>query len=209
MEGMDKRYDGHMWTKTMTTNITNNLNLTFWSSTCVVHLRCENPHCEYLQRTDRALLFNETKFDGFTKEPFLISGPPPLGSLLVCKMCKKPPKCMSLCKARIFYIYEDHRMQRACIHLGQHQHPVRIGDYRDARKKIDALIEEHVEQTPQATVSKIVMDASKDLVGELLLCNEGDPSMVLTLKDLEPIFDSCKELNSSNLRNRVYTFKYL
>ena len=48
MDGMDKHYDGHMWTKTMTTNITNNLNLTFRSSICVGHLRCENPHCEYL-----------------------------------------------------------------------------------------------------------------------------------------------------------------
>ena len=52
------------------------------------------------------------------------------------------------------------------------------------------------------------MEASKDLIDELLLCNEGDPPMVLTLKDLEPIFDSCKELNSPSLRNRVYTFKY-
>ena len=209
MEDMDKRYDGHMWTKTMTTNITNSLNLTFWSSTCVSHLRCENLHCEYLQRTHRALSFNETEFDGFTKEPFLISGPPSLGSMLVCKMCKEPPKCMSLCRARIFYVYGDHTMERACIHLGQHQHPVRIGIYRDARKKIDALIEEHVERTPQATVSKIVMEARKDLVGELLLCNEGNPPMVLTFKDLEPVFDSCKKLNSPSLRNRVYTFKYL
>ena len=29
MDGMDKRYDGHVWTKTLTTNISNNLNLTF------------------------------------------------------------------------------------------------------------------------------------------------------------------------------------
>ena len=145
MEGMDKRYDGHMWTRTMTINITNNLNLTFRSSTCFGYLRCENPHCEYLQHSHRALSFNETKFDGFTKEPFLKSGPPPLGSSLVCKMCKEPSKCMSLYKARIFYVYRDHRMQRACIHLGQHQHPVRISDYGEARKKINALIEEQIE----------------------------------------------------------------
>ena len=53
------------------------------------------------------------------------------------------------------------------------------------------------------------MEASKDLVGELLLRNEDDPPMVLILKDLEPIFDTCKGLNSPSLRNRVYTFKYL
>ena len=38
MDGMDKRYDGHVWTKTQSTNITNNLSLTFRSSICVGHL---------------------------------------------------------------------------------------------------------------------------------------------------------------------------
>ena len=32
MFGMDKQYDGHVWTKTVTTNISNVLNLSFWSS---------------------------------------------------------------------------------------------------------------------------------------------------------------------------------
>ena len=50
MFGMDKQYDGHAWTKTVTTNIINILNLSFRSSSCVGHLRCENLHCEYLQR---------------------------------------------------------------------------------------------------------------------------------------------------------------
>ena len=36
-------------------------------------------------------------------------------------------------------------MQKACIHLGQYEHPIRIGNCRDACKKIDALIEEHIE----------------------------------------------------------------
>ena len=58
-------------------------------------------------------------------------------------------------------------------------------------------------------VSKIVMEARKDLLSEYLICNEGDPPTVLSLNELELVFDSCKELNSPHLRNRVYTFKYL
>ena len=38
MDGMDKRYDGHVWTKTQSTNITNKMSLTFRSSICVGHL---------------------------------------------------------------------------------------------------------------------------------------------------------------------------
>ena len=119
------------------------------------------------------------------------------------------PKCVALCSARIFYVHGDDTSQRVCIHLGHHSHPVKVGEYRQSCKKIDALIEEHVEWTPQATVSKIVMEASKDLLHEYLIRDENDPPTILSLNELEPVFDNCKELNSPSLRNRVYTFKYL
>ena len=48
-KSMDKRYDGHVWTKTQTTIITNVMGISFHSSTCVGHLQCQNPQCDYLQ----------------------------------------------------------------------------------------------------------------------------------------------------------------
>jgi hypothetical protein len=42
MQGMDKRYDGHVWTKTITTNITNDFGLSFRSSACVAITRTAN-----------------------------------------------------------------------------------------------------------------------------------------------------------------------
>ena len=53
------------------------------------------------------------------------------------------------------------------------------------------------------------MEASKDFLGEYFLHNEDDPPRVLSVEELEPIFDCCKELNSPSLRNKVTTFKYL
>ena len=38
MEGMDKQYDRHVWTKTQTTNISNDDGLVFCSSNCIGHL---------------------------------------------------------------------------------------------------------------------------------------------------------------------------
>ena len=148
MDGMDKRYDGHVWTKTLTTNISNNLNLTFCSSICVGHLQCQNPECDYLKRSCKTLALNDMEFDGFSKESFVVRGPPPIRSTLVCKICKDAPKCAAVCKVRIFYVHGDELSQRACIHLGYHSHPVKVGDYRHNRKKIDALIEEQVDRTP-------------------------------------------------------------
>jgi hypothetical protein len=165
MDDMDKRYDSHVWTKTQTTNISNVLGLAFRSSTCVGHLECHNPTCDFLQRAHRTFTLNDTDFDDFTKQSFTVGGPLPLGSTLICKICKEPPKCITPCHAKIFYVHGNDTTQRACIHLGNHRHPVKVGNCRDSRKRIDALIEEHVERTPQAIHSKIVLEASKDLVG--------------------------------------------
>ena len=77
MFGMDKRYDGHVWTKTLTINISNVLDLSFWSSSYVDHLRCENLCCMYLQRAHRTSSNNDTEFEGVNKEPFPIGGPLP------------------------------------------------------------------------------------------------------------------------------------
>ena len=209
MECMDKRYDSPVWTKTMTTNISNNLKLAFQLSTCVGHIHCENPCCEYLQRTHQSFSFNVTEFEGFTNKSFVVGRPLPLGSTLVYKICKEPPWCIETCEAKIFYVHSDESIQRACIHLGHHRYPVKISDYQYTCKKIVELIEEHVERTPQAPFNKIVIEASKDLFGEYLLHNEDDLAKVLSIEELEPIFDSCKEFNSPSLRNKVTTFKYL
>jgi hypothetical protein len=50
MHGMDKRHDGHAWTKIVTSNIKSDMSLMFRTSTCIGHLRCENQDCEYTSR---------------------------------------------------------------------------------------------------------------------------------------------------------------
>ena len=209
MDDMDKHYGGHVWTKTQTTNSSIDLGLAFGSSTCVGHLEYQNPHCDYLQRAHRISSVKDIKFDGFTKEPFPVGCLVPAFSILVYKICREPLKCIAPCVAKIFYIHDSDTTQWACIHLGNHRHFVKVGNCRDSRKHIDTLIEEHIEQTPQATHKKIVLEASKDLVGEFLLHNDSDPHHLLSLEELEPVFDRCKELKSPHLHNKVRTFKYL
>ena len=209
MDGMDKQYDGHVWTKTQTTNITNDVGLAFCSSTCVGHLQCQNPSCGYLQRAHRIPQVNDMEFDGFTKEPFPLSGIVPSGSTLVCMICKEPPKNIAVCEAKIFYVHGKNSSQRACIHIRTHQHPVKVGDCRDSRKYFNAFLKEHVERTPQATYNKIVLEASKDIVGEFLLYENTDKHRLLSLSELEPVFETCRGLNSPNLRSKVTSFKFL
>jgi hypothetical protein len=148
MQGMDKRYDGHVWTKTITTNIGNDFGLSFRSSTCVGHLRCNNKECEYLFRRPRIFEVNETEFEGCTLQAFVVDQTPPTQSTLVCKVCKEPPACISTCGAKIYYVTGKINHTRACIHIGIHNHPVKVGDYRDTKAEITGLIEEQIEKTP-------------------------------------------------------------
>ena len=90
-----------------------------------------------------------------------------------------------------------------------HQHPMKVGDCRDSQKCINALIEEHVDRTPQATHNKIVFEANKDIVGEFLLCGDNDTHRFLPLKEREHVFESCRELNSPNLCSKVTSFRNL
>ena len=149
------------------------------------------------------------------KSPFLLEGPHLLNPLLSVRYARCPPSVWHCAVQGSSTSMEITRI-RGCAFilvitaiLLKLAIVEKVGNCRESRKKIDALIEKHVERTPQATVSKIVMEASKDLLGEYLIRDENDPPTVLSLNELEPVFDSCKELNSPSLQNRVYTFKYL
>ena len=209
MQGMDKRYDGHVWTKTITSNITNTMGLSFRFSSCVGHLRCENKECDYLRREHRIYEVNETEFDGCTLQAFVVGHGPPRGSTVVCKVCKEPPSCLATCEAKIYYVSGKRNRTRVCIHLGSHEHPVKVGDYRDTKVEISSLIGDQVEKTPQATKSAVVLEASKTLIGGYLLRSEDDPPKTLSFEELVPVLDRCKDMASPNIRNKVVTFRYL
>ena len=55
------------------------------------------------------------------------------------------------------------------VHLGTHSHLVKDGELRDMRERTRSLIGEQMERTPSATNSSIVMEATKELLGEFLL----------------------------------------
>jgi len=142
LRGMDRRYDGHAWSRTITSNIQNDLKLLFRTSSCLGHLRCDNPTCEYLQRDHRTSTVNETEWEGLSEKLFDVGSKPPIGSTVVCKSCNVPPTCVALYTAKIYYIIGTPHMTRACVHLGSHDHLVKSGDHRDFIDMTDNLIGE-------------------------------------------------------------------
>jgi hypothetical protein len=181
MHGMDKRHDGHAWTK----------------------------DCEYTSRIHRTSPVNEREWDGFTVTTIPVGQPAPAGSTLVCKICKAPPTCFATCAARIYYVYGAANMTRACLHLGVHEHPVKVGEDQEIKERTRKLIQEQVERTPKATNSAIVMEASKELVGELLINPDRAPVRKYDLEELVPVLEKCKYMSSPSIKNDVTAFRYI
>ena len=169
MSGMDKRHDGHVWSKTVTTNITNSQGFTFKTSYCLGHLRCTNSSYDFLRRSHRLEAVNEMEWEGVSPSIMDVGDAHPRGSTLLCTICKHPPSCIATCPAKVYYVVGKQSSTHAFVHLGTHCHPVKDGELRDMRERTRSLIGEQMERTPSATNSSIVMEATKELLGEFLL----------------------------------------
>ncbi len=52
MQGMDCKYDGHVWCKVKTSNINNSFGFGFTSTRCLGHLHCDNDSCKHFLHFD-------------------------------------------------------------------------------------------------------------------------------------------------------------
>ena len=93
----------------------------------------------------------------------------PAKSTLLCSICKRPPSCIATCPAKVYYVLGKQSSTHAFVHLGIHSHPVKDGELRDMRDCTCSLIGEQIERMLGATNSSIVMEATKELLGEFLL----------------------------------------
>jgi hypothetical protein len=95
LDGMDRRYDGHAWTETMTTNLSlAKPDISFKYVKCLGHLCCLNKE------------HNDLYWDGNTPELIVPRPDPPALSkcTLVCRYCKTLPSCLKLCPCKMFYV---------------------------------------------------------------------------------------------------------
>jgi hypothetical protein len=85
---------------------------------------------------------NETEWERLSEKVFEVGSKPPTGSTVVCKYCNVPSTSVDVCLANIYYVTATPHMMRACVHLGSHDHPVKLSDHRDFIELIDNLIGE-------------------------------------------------------------------
>ena len=175
LKGMDKRQDGHAWTETATTNITDpdgQLSLKYIK--CLGHLRCDNIGYPHLERCGE---YNKKYWEGSTLD-LLILGPVIevlRKSTILCRICKSTPSCIKLCRCKMFYITSKNLlMSRACVHFGTYDHPVAIRDCREAMDIICEKVRDQLAKTPHAKSSAISLPVGRELLMKGLVDEKGD-----------------------------------
>jgi hypothetical protein len=194
---MDKRFDGHTWCRTITSNIHNSQGLLFRKSLYVGKLVYNNQNCDFLSRSSK---WNETEWSSQTNTPFNLNHSPPPDSTLVCKV---PPTSVNFCNARIYYVISKSAMTRACIHLGMHNHLVSDGVCRETFDTIFGLIAQEVFKTPIAKNSTIALAASEEFLDKYLIHSNPRRKKMLWGKALEHVLDKFEILSSPNLWNMI------
>ena len=114
MSGMDKRHDGHVWSKTVTTNITNSQGFTFKTSYCLGHLRCTKNSYDFLHRSHRLEAVNEMEWEGVSPSIMDVGDAHPRGSTLVYTICNHPPSCIATCPAKVYYVLGKQSCTLSC-----------------------------------------------------------------------------------------------
>lgn len=99
-------------------------------------------------------------------------------------------------------------MTRACVHFCSHDHPVKNKNYSNDIAKGDNLVKELVLRTPMATNSTIILEATKEMVGDMLVAPNGVQQKTLVMVDLLPRFDCCKHFRFGRISNKVTSFRY-
>jgi hypothetical protein len=115
----------------------------------------------------------------------------------------------AICQAMIYYVSGGDDITRACVHLEVHEHPVKNGEYQGFKDCSRTLLAKKVERILHATNSSIVMEATKELLEELLLRSEGAPAKTFTFEELVPVLDKCRYMSSPSIKNDVTSFRYI
>ena len=204
LDGMDQRFDRHVWTETTTLNILDpSGKLSFKYVKCMGHLRCNNPECRQLKECKdyNELYWSRSSAEVMTPNTCTLSIK---RCNLVCKFCKVTPSYLALCPCKIYYVIsKDHQMSRACIHFETHEHHVAKGTCRATMEQIRNTMKAQVAKMPTAKASTIEIAVGKELLKKGFI-DEDNNGKALLEDELNLIFEKWSNLSSSTLNNLIH-----
>lgn len=179
MRGMEQRYDGHLWTKPVTSNIV--FDGVVRMSYCVGLLECQRVTCPYFLNGAKK---NTTFFRGTMKKKCPIGLLADGAGTIVCAFCKKVVVCVGSCPCTVYYVMpREVHYSRLMVHIGKHAHYVQPGTNRASIQRTRSLVDKVVALDKAAGPRKVQMSIAKELIMATML--KEDRAQNDTVGDLE------------------------
>jgi len=103
MQGMDRKYDGHVWCKVIITNIKNSFGLNFKKACCLGHLLCMQDDCEkFVHLGSCNEIFQSNQLVHILMKRHMALDLP--SSSLGIKFFNLPPLCVEDYNGRVYYV---------------------------------------------------------------------------------------------------------
>lgn len=180
MDGMEAKYDGHMWTKPRTSRqaFDGIVRLSY----CVGALRCDSSTCSFAMSSGKQ---NVRAFKGTSLKKCSSGFLVPKESSIVCFYCQSAAFCYDTCEALVYYVMpRDTSLTRLMIHVGKHHHPSQPGCSRLARDRVKAGVMKVLAADRTATPRKVQMAVARDIFMEAFMVKHKLPSHDLDEKEL-------------------------
>ena len=191
MEGMQQKYDGHVWSRPRKSNLSvpANVNLSY----CLGHFECRNYSCIYYKSNKKC---NDRFFVGYLENQVSKGLPAEEErSKIACQYCKQIVYCLETCSCSVYYVIPpDSSMTRLFIHQGEHSHPVEPGTSRAAIERLKKLVSTCLKFNKDSGPRKLQMLIARKLLMESLTTeNSGECSernLNSFLEELIPLIEN-------------------
>ena len=171
MEGMQQKYDGHVWFRPRTFKMY--VPCTVKLSYCLGNLECQKKDCVFCKINQR---YNDRFFNGYLENKIskgLLAEED--RTKITCQYCKQIVHCIETCSCKVYYIIPgDKTMTRLMIHIGQHNHPVEPGTSRAAIERLKKLVSTFLTFNKGSGPRKLQMLVARKLVVESLTTEQND-----------------------------------
>lgn len=196
MAGMEHKFDGHMWTKPITSNVA--FEGVVRVSYCAGVFQCFGVSCPHQINNGQ---HNRTFFKGLLKKKCPLGYVANSDGNIICHFCKRHATCVDTCSCIVYYVMPSNEtLTRLMIHSGKHLHDVQPGTSKRSIENTRLLVERAVRADKNAGPRKVQMMIARDLISSTLTKPDRLPDEVVGDLELGNFLDELIPL----VQNRRY-----
>lgn len=196
MNGMEQKFDGHTWTKPITSNVA--FEGVVRVSYCAGVFQCLSVSCPHKINNGH---HNRTFFKGLLKKKCPLGYVADFDGSITCHFCKRHATCVDTCSCILYYVMPNNEtLTRLMIHSGKHLHDVQPGTSKMSIENTRLLVERAVKADKNAGPRKVQMMIARDLISSTLTKPDRLPNEVVGDLELGKFLDELIPL----VQNRRY-----